>query len=256
MPFTDTDLEKFRILKVTGVALAFEALAADEANDNLTPEQLFLTAVDDALDARRAARVEKLIRSALFPLPMASVAELDYREGRGITKNRIRRYAAQDWRTDPMNLVIVSPTGGGKTYLACALGIAACQNEYAVRYWRMDVLARRLVLARGDGIAHQKLLNELSEVEVLIIDDFLTVGIDSDAASDLFTVLANREHHRPTVIASQTSPAYWLEALPDRVAADSIVNRIANNAKRIDLGQVDMRQVSTADKKAQQGYWE
>ena len=82
-----------------------------------------------------------------------------------------------------MNVVIVSPTGGGKTYLACALGIAACQNEFTVRYWRMDILARRLVLARRDGVAHQKLLNEISDVEVLIIDDFLTVGIDSDAAS-------------------------------------------------------------------------
>lgn len=256
MTFTDTDLEKFRTLRVTNVALAFQALIQDEANDTLTPEQLFLTAVEDALEGRRSARIDKLIHNACFPLPTASVAELDYREGRGITRNRIARYAGQDWGAEPMNLVIVSPTGGGKTYLACALGIAACQNEFAVRYWRMDILARRLVLARGNGIAHQNLLNEISDVDVLIIDDFLTVGIDSDAASDLFTVLANREHHRPTVIASQTSPSYWLEVLPDRVAADSIVNRIANNAKRIDLGDVDMRSARTDEKKAKRGYWE
>lgn len=112
------------------------------------------------------------------------------------------------------------------------------------------------MLARGNGIAHQKLLNDISDVDVLIFDEFLTVGIDSDAASDLFTVLANREHHTPTVIASQTSPAYWLEVLPDRVAADSIVNRIANNAKRIDLGTVDMRRQRTNEKKATTGYWE
>jgi DNA replication protein DnaC len=42
----------------------------------------------------------------------------------------------------------------------------------------MDDLARRLVIARGDGIGHQKLLNELSDVDLLVIDDFLTVGID------------------------------------------------------------------------------
>jgi len=55
------------------------------------------------------------------------------------------------------------------------------------------------VIARHDGIKHQQLLNELSEVDLLIIDDFLTVGIDSDAASDLFAVLANREHRAPTM---------------------------------------------------------
>ncbi|WP_241982036.1 ATP-binding protein [Cryobacterium sp. TMT3-29-2] len=71
----------------------------------------------------------------------------------------------------------------------------------------MDDLARRLVIARGDSIAHQKLLNELSNIDLLIIDDFLTVGVDSDAASDLFAILAIREHRLPTMIASQTGPA-------------------------------------------------
>ncbi|MFJ4228419.1 ATP-binding protein [Paenarthrobacter nicotinovorans] len=97
-------------------------------------------------------------------------------------------------------------------------------------YTRMDDLARRPVIARGDGIGHQKLLNELSDVDLLVIDDFLTVGIDPEAANDLFAVLANREHRLPMLIASQPSPAYWVEALPDRVA-DSIVNQLANNAR-------------------------
>ena len=50
-------------------------------------------------------------------------------------------------------------------------------------------------------------MNELSNIDLLIIDDFITVGIDSDAASDLFAILANREHRLPTMIASQTTPA-------------------------------------------------
>ncbi len=70
-----------------------------------------------------------------------------------------------------------------------------------------------------------------------------TVGIDTDAASDLFAILANREHRLPTVIASQTGPAHWVAELPDRVAADSIVNRLANHARTINLGQLDMRKL-------------
>ncbi|WP_241985398.1 ATP-binding protein [Cryobacterium sp. TMS1-20-1] len=124
----------------------------------------------------------------------------------------------------------MSPTGGGKTYLACALAIGACESEHSVLYFRMDDLARKLVIARGDAIAHQKLLNELSNIDLLIIDDFLTVGIDSDAGNDLFAILANREHRLPTMIASQTGPAHWVAELPDRVAADSIVNRLASSA--------------------------
>jgi len=256
MTFTSVDYEKFRALRVTHIATRFAELIADEANDEFTPEQLFLTAVDDALEVRRANKVDRLIRSAQFPIPGASVAEIDYREGRGITPVRMRRYAAHDWRADPTNLLIISPTGGGKTYLACALGVAACHNGHTVTYARMDDLARRLIIARHDGIAHQELLNKLSQTDLLILDDFLTVGIDSDAASDLFAILANREHRLPTVIASQTGPAHWVTELPDRVAADSIVNRLANHARTINLGQIDMRRLRHEYARADTEYWE
>lgn len=254
--FTSIDYDKFRALRVTHVATRFEELISDEANDQLTPEQIFLTAVDDALDARRATRIEKLIKAAGFPIPTATIAEIDYREGRGINPTRMRRYGVHDWRAEPTNLLITSPTGGGKTYLVCAIGIAACHREHEVLYTRMDDLARRLVIARSDGIAHQDFLTKISDTDVLIIDDFLTVGIDPDAASDLFAILANREHRLPTVIASQSGPDYWAQALPDRVAADSIVNRLANNARTINLGQIDMRRHQHQQARAADDYWE
>lgn len=254
--FTDLDQQKFRTLRITHVATRFEELITDEANDELTPEQLFLTAVDDALDQRRAHRIDKLIRAAQFPIPQASIAEINYQEGRGLTPVRMRRYGAHRWDQDPTNLLIISPTGGGKTYLACAIGISACQNGHTVTYTRMDELARRLVIARADGIKHQKILNDLSDVDLLIIDDFLTVGIDPEAANDLFAVLANREHRLPTMIGSQSRPSYWVEALPDRVAADSIVNRLANNAREISIGDVDMRRHRDDQARAATDYWE
>ncbi len=254
--FSSADYDKFRALRITHVATRLEALINDENNDNLTPEQLFLTAVDDALDIRRANRIEKLIRQAGFPIQSASIEELDYSEGRGINPVRMRRYATHDWKADPTNLLITSPTGGGKTYLACAIGLAACQREHDVTYARLDDLARKLIIARGDAIAHQDLLNHLSNTDLLIIDDFLTIGIDENAAGDLFAILANREHKRPTMIASQSGPDYWVRTLPDRIAADSIVNRLANNARKINLGTTDMRKQTNQAARNQPDYWE
>ncbi|MFA4897490.1 MULTISPECIES: ATP-binding protein [unclassified Microbacterium] len=254
--FTTDDYDKFRELRVTHLAARFEDLIADEANDGFTPEQLFLTATADALELRREHRISGLIKKAGFPLPAASVAEIDYREGRGITKVRMQRYAAHDWGTETLNVIVTSPSGGGKTYLICALGIAACQNGHTVAYTRMDDLARALVIARGDSIKHQAMLNEYSAVSLLLIDDFMTVGIDPDAAADLFTILANREHRAATVIASQSGPDYWVDVLPDKVAADSIVNRLVNHAKKITLGDVDMRRELSEQARQAKDYWE
>lgn len=254
--FTSEDYDKFRALRITHVATRFEELIRDETNDTLTPEQVFLTAVDDALDQRRANRIDKLIRAARFPIPTATIAEIDCREGREINPTRMRRYAAHDWRSEPTNLLITSPTGGGKTYLVCAIGIAACHREHDVTDLRLDDLARRLIIARSDGIAHQDLLTRLSDTDLLIVDDFLTVGIDPEAASNLFAILANREHRLPTLIAGRSGPDYWAQALPDRVAADSIVNRLANNARLINLGEIDMRRHREQQARTAQDYWE
>lgn len=254
--FTTDDYDKFRELRVTHLAARFEDLISDDKNDDLTPEQLFLTATADALEIRHEHRVNALIKKARFPLPGATVAEIDYREGRGITKVRMQRYAAHDWDSETLNMIITSPSGGGKTYLVCALGIAACQNGHSVAYARMDDLARALVIARSDSIKHQAMLNEYSSVGLLLIDDFLTVGIDPDAAADLFTILANREHRAATVIASQSGPDYWVDVLPDKVAADSIVNRLVNHAKKITLGDVDMRRELSEQARQAESYWE
>ncbi|MCB5273855.1 Insertion sequence putative ATP-binding protein [Arthrobacter sp. SO5] len=151
--------------------------------------------------------------------------------------------------------MIISPTGGGKTYLACAVGVAACHNEHTVHYTRMDVLPRPRSSPGGDGIDHQTMLNKLGDVDVLFIDDFLTAGIDPNTASDLFSVLANRDRQLPTIIVSQSGWAYWLEALPDKVAADSTVNRLANQSRTLNLGEVDMRRLRNQEAKATTGGW-
>lgn len=254
--FTSADYDKFRTLRMTQVALQLEGLLKDDGNDSRTPEDLFLAAVDEALEIRRANRIEKLIGKARFPIPHASIEEIRYLPERGVTQVRMQRYASHDWAADPTNLLLISPTGAGKTYIACAIGIAACHAEHTVHYTRMDELARELVIARGDRIAHQNLLNKLSEVTLLLLDDFLTIGIDETAANDLFTILANRDQRLPTMIASQSGPRHWIESLPEKVAADSIVNRLASRARTINLGDVDMRRLHAQEARATKDHWE
>ncbi|WP_241978461.1 ATP-binding protein [Cryobacterium sp. Hz9] len=236
---------------MTQVAARLEELIQDKANDTLTP-----SSCSSPQSTTQSHVASARCSQAAFPIPGAKVAEVDYRDGSGITPVRKRRYAAHDWRSDATNLLVISPTGGRTTYLACALALAACHSEHSVLYSRTDDLARRLGIARGNGITHQKLLKELSNIDLLIIDDFLTVGIESDAASDLFSILANRKHRLPTMIASQTGPAHWNAELPDGIAADSILKRLANNARIIDLGQIDMRRHCDSKARAHEPYWE
>ncbi|MFR9982182.1 ATP-binding protein, partial [Corynebacterium striatum] len=75
---------------------------------------------------------------AKFRYPDASLAEITQAEQRGINMRQLKRIAATTWRENPTNIHILAPTGTGKTYIACAIGIAACKAGYSVAYYRLD----------------------------------------------------------------------------------------------------------------------
>lgn len=133
-----------------------------------------------------------------------------------------------------------SKTGrAGKTYIACAIGIAACQAEYSVAYYRLDQLVDELAAFSPADERYVAKMRKLQNVDVLILDDFLTIGINQHGQKDLTKI--DRDVRRPTIIVSQTTAAYWIRKLPDPVGADSLVSRL-NAGQRIELGDYDMRQ--------------
>lgn len=109
---------------------------------------------------------------------------------------------------------LLAPTGTGKTYIACAIGIAACQAGYSVAYFRLDQLVDALAVLLPADKRYVDLVRRLQNVDVLILDDFLTIGINQRGQEDLTKIIFDRDGRLPTIVASQTSAAYWLEPLP------------------------------------------
>ena len=112
--------DKFRALRITHVGNPVRRADPRRGQRHAHPEQVFLTAVDDALDQRRANRIDKLIRQAGFRIPPPRLAELDYREGRGINPTRMKRYGSHDWRPNPRTCWSPHPPEAGRPYLVCA----------------------------------------------------------------------------------------------------------------------------------------
>lgn len=83
-------------------------------------------------------------------------------------------------------------------------------------------------------------MRKLINVDVLIIDDFLTMSIDLRGQEDLTKIVIERDGRLPTIIASQSTAAYWVQTMPNRIAAESLVSRL-NTGLRIDIGDYDMR---------------
>lgn len=246
---------KFRLLRLTTfIGFLEKHIAADE--EALIPvEELVKAAVDEQLQERRARQINKAIADSQIPYPQATIAEIEYPKGRAINAKRMARYAGADWHT-PTTVVIRSATGGGKTYIASAIGVAACINGYSVRYVRFYDLPRLLAVTRADALQHEKTLRDLIDVDLLIIDDFAIVAIDASTQSDLLAILGARDNYGSTIFVTQSGPSHWAEAMPGILASDSIINRMTAAAKRVELGELDMRTIYGDRARQTPDYWE
>ena len=132
------------------------------------------------------------------------------------------------------SVLIVGPTGGGKTYLGCALAHSAIRHGHSALYLRGPRMLDDLAIARADGRL-TRLLASWARIEVLLLDDFLLRPLSPDQAADLLEVIEDRSQLRSTIVTSQLPVAHWHEALGEATVADAILDRLLQNAHRIEL---------------------
>lgn len=137
--------------------------------------------------------------------------------------------------------MILGKSSVGKTYLALALLNAVCRKEHTALFYRTDDLAAHLAVLEHTDPKRLELTDKLTATDLLVLDDFLTTPISGDTANALFNIIAAREHKGSTLITSQFTPEHWYESIPDKVVAESLMNRIIGNAEIINLDGPNMR---------------
>jgi DNA replication protein DnaC len=167
---TQPTLEKLNAMKLTGLVQALQHQLGSGEYARLSFEERFGLLVDAEWTAReeqlgRRLRAAKLRHSA-------SLEDVDFKHPRHLDRQQVLSLGSCSWIQSRHNLVIVGPTGIGKSYLACAFAERACRRGYSAAYVRMPRLLHELAVSRGDG-SYTRLLARLVKVDLLAIDDWL-----------------------------------------------------------------------------------
>lgn len=164
----------------------------------------------------------------------AVIEDVDMRAGRGLDRSLFTSLTTCDWISQHHNLLITGPTGAGKSWLACAFGHKACRENHSVLYHRLGRLFTELSTARGEG-RYLRLLKTLSQVELLILDDWGMAPLVGDQLRDLLEILEDRHRRKSTLITSQLPVDHWHEWLGEATLADAIMDRLVHNSHKITL---------------------
>ena len=233
--------DKLRQLGLSGFRTALEEQLHSPHYTELSFEERLGLLLDVEVTCRNNKRLTRRMRAAQFPL-QATMEDLDLSARRGLQRAEVLQLAHSEWVGRHLNLLVLGATGAGKSYLACALGRAACQAEYTVRYERTSRLLQSLELAHADG-SYPDLLRKLARLHLLIFDDWLRDPLSRTQARDLLEILDDRYGRNATMVVTQIPVAEWHARIPDPTLGDAILDRLIHCAYRLELKGESMRKL-------------
>jgi len=241
---TQQTIDKLHDMKLTAMAEAFIQQLSQPDLGELSFEDRFAMLVDHQWTFKEDRRMTRLLRMAKLR-DCACIENVDFRTPRALDKSLVMRLTDSDWIKKAQNAIILGPTGVGKTYLACAIANSACRGGYPAMYKRAPRLYQEIAIARADG-SYPKLMNKLSKIKVLILDDFCIAPMSDPERRDLLEVLEDRQSISSTIIATQIPIENWIEHIGDPTLADAILDRLVHNAHKIYLKGESMRKIHSS----------
>ncbi|MBS0575777.1 MAG: IS21-like element helper ATPase IstB [Proteobacteria bacterium] len=170
----------------------------------------------------------------------AHVADVDLRTSRGLGKTRWQHLAGLNWFTQHQHLLLIGPTGIGKSWIACALAKAVIDHKHSVRYLRLPRLGEELATLQAQGrIGHW--LKTLARIDLVILEDLGLVPLAPAHQPLLLELLEDRQQRGSVIVTSQLPLKLWHAQFQDPTLADAILDRLVHNAEIVEMTGESLR---------------
>ena len=190
--------------------------------------------IDAEAQLRHDRSVERRLRLARFPV-RKSLEQFDWTWPRKINRLQVQNLFRLQFIEQCANVIIVGGVGLGKTHLATALGIAACQQSYSVLFTSAIDAVNTLTASQAAGRL-KKDLGKFLRPRVLLLDELGYLPIDKTGADLLFQIISQRYENGSTIITTNRVFKKWPEIFNnDSTLTSAVLDRLLHHAETVKI---------------------
>lgn len=236
-------LEQLKELKLNGFVEAWQEQRSQPTYHNLSFDERLALLVEREFLRRQQLRQQRRLKQAKLFVG-AAMADVDFEVPRGLKKAQFLEWSQGQWLAERLNLILVGPTGTGKTFLSCVLADNLCKQGHPVRYLKTAELVSELKLAKADG-SFPRLRKRLAAFELIILDEWLRDPLPMADAREILDFLDDRYRRSSCLFATQFPVNQWHQQIQDPTLADAILDRIVHDSLRLALKGESMRKLTS-----------
>lgn len=158
----------------------------------------------------------------------------------GVSQRKIRNFANLDFIARAENIVFIGGTGVGKTGLATGLLLKALQNGYRGIFLKAQQLFDEMYASLADR-SSSKLLNRLSRVDVLLIDEMGYLNLRPEQTNVFFRLMEERYRHKATIITTNLDYEEWHNFLGNKALCDALLSRLRHQCHTVRIDGPSLR---------------
>ncbi|MCA1700087.1 MAG: IS21-like element helper ATPase IstB [Actinobacteria bacterium] len=226
-------------LKLPTVKRRFRQFAQEATREQQTPIAYLAALLEAEHQERSERRERRRLIDARFPI-VKRLEDFRFADNPNVPQATIAALAEGSWIDDREQIVLHGESGSGKTHLATALAVCACQQGRRVRFTTLAGLANELQEAESRREL-ARVVGRYARTELVVLDELGYLALPEGAAELVFQMISERNERGSLIVTTNLPFGEWTKVFPDPRLAKAVVDRITHKAHLIDTGSESWR---------------
>ncbi len=213
-----------RQLKLSALSAQLDEVVAKAEKDKVSYIEVIKTLMEREINHRREKDMEKRTKQARLPLSY-NLDLYDYSFSNGLEKQQLNQLRELKWLEQNFNLILMGPSGTGKTYIAAGLCFDAVEQGYRAYFKTMEDIVKVLKMKEITRTAAAE-YRRIMKSHLLVVDDIMMFPVTRQDAVAFFNLVNELHDKASLIITTNKSPKEWADVLQDSVLTTALLDRI------------------------------